>query len=70
MSTEWINWRKPILTVLTAANNFSSSKHKQQCLPLTFSVEHMFANLNNRLCLHEIYDAQFDLHIRDQAVNL
>lgn len=28
MSAEWINWRKPILTVLTAANNFSSSKHK------------------------------------------
>lgn len=28
MSAEWINWRKPILTVLTAANNFSSSRHK------------------------------------------
>jgi len=30
----------------------------------------MFAKLNNRLCLHDTYDVQFDLHIRDQAVNL
>lgn len=69
MSAEWNNWKKRILTVLTAANNFSSSKHKKQCLHLTFAFEHTSAK-PNCLCLHEIYDAQFDLHIRDQAVNL